>query len=113
MIKIESTESSKLYFKGTTVEIAQVYARIMFTANFDGKSIDINFLAYENELGFANNEQPLNIEGVAGFRQMALTFDLALGTNPETYAAQINQVAHDKLKEFLDGLGYTNTIIGL
>lgn len=113
MIKIESTESSKLYFKGTTVEIEQVYARLIFTANFDGKSIDINFLVYENETGFTNGEQPLNIEGVQGFRQMALTFDLALGTNPETYAEQSIEVAHDKVKSFLDNLGYTNTIIGL
>lgn len=113
MIKIESTPSAKLYYKGTTVEIAEVYARLMFTANFDGKSIDVNFLAYENENGFANNEQHLNVEGIQGYRQMALTFDLSLGTNPETYAAQSNEVAHEKVKDFLDTLGYTSTIIGL
>ena len=105
--------TEKIYFKGTTIELASVVARLEFTAPKDGKTIEVAPYYYADQAAYNNGDDLLSIEGVEGFVVAAKKYDLALGTDPETYAAQTIQTAHDKIKEDLEALGYTVTISGL
>jgi hypothetical protein len=105
--------TEKIYFKGTTVEIASVVARLEFAAPKDGKTIQVAPYWYENETAYNNGEETISIEGVEGFLVSAKYYDLALGTDPETYDPQTIQVAHDKVKADLESLGYTVVISGI
>jgi hypothetical protein len=113
MITITSTQAAKIYFKGTTVEINSVVARLEFYAPKDGKQIQVAPYYYENEDAYTSGNPILSIEGVDGFVTSAKYYELGLGTTPETYSPQTIQVAHDKIKQDLENLGYTVTINGL
>ena len=103
----------KIYFKGTTVELSSVVARLEFAAPKDGKKIQVAPYYYASNEAYENGDETLSIEGVEGFLLRAKYYDLALGTDPETYDAQTIQVAHEKVKEDLESLGYNVVISGL
>ena len=103
----------KIYFKGTTVELSSVVARLEFAAPKDGKQIQVAPYYYADSAAYENGDETLSIEGVEGFLLSAKYYDLALGTDPETYSPQTIQVAHDKVKEDLENLGYNVVISGL
>jgi hypothetical protein len=105
--------TEKIYYKGTTVEVASVVARLEFAAPKDGKRIQVAPYYYADATAYENGEPTLSIEGVDGFLLNAKYYDLALGTDPETYDPQTIQVAHDKVKEDLEALGYTVVISGI
>ena len=113
MITITANGAAKIYFKGTTVEIASVVARLEFYAPKDGKQIQVAPYYYENESAYTNGNPVLSIDGIEGFVISAKYYELALGTTPETYLEQSIQVAHDKIKKDLEGLGYTVVISGI
>jgi hypothetical protein len=113
MITLTTPNSEKIYFKGTTIEIASVVLRLEFSAPMDGKSMTVVATPYEDEAAFdANPNNFLSIDGVEGFA-LAYEFDLSNGDDPETWKAQTITVAHDEMKAFLDGLGYLATISGI
>lgn len=105
--------TEKIYFKGTTVELSSVVARLEFSAPKDGKTIQVAPYYYADSAAYENGDETLSIEGVEGFLLSAKYYDLALGTDPETYDPQTIQVAHDKVKEDLENLGYNVVISGL
>ena len=113
MITITANGASKIYFKGTTVEISSVVARLEFYAPKDGKQIQVAPYYYEDATAYSNGNPTLSIEGIEGFVLAVKYYDLAIGTTPETYLEQSIQAAHDKIKEDLEALGYTVTISGL
>lgn len=105
--------TEKIYFKGTTVEVASVVARLEFAAPKDGKTIQVAPNWYASESDYENGKETIAIEGVEGFLLKAKYYDLSLGTDPETYDPQTIQVAHDKVKADLESLGYTVVISGI
>ena len=105
--------TEKIYFKGTTVELSSVVARLEFAAPKDGKTIQVAPYYYVDNTAYENGDDTLSIEGVEGFLLSAKYYDLALGTDPETYDQQTIQVAHEKVKEDLESLGYTVVISGI
>ena len=113
MITITPTATEKIYVKGTSIELPSVVARLEFYAPKDGKKIQVAPYYYENQAAYDNGNPIISIEGVEGFVLSAKYYDLALGTDPETYEAQTIQVAHDKIKADLEALGYTVVISGL
>lgn len=113
MITVTATQSAKIYVKGTSIEISSVIARLEFLGLRDGKKIVVSPYFYENQAAYNNGNQTLSIDGVDLRTFQSKEFDLALGTNPETYALQTIQVAHDKIKEYLESLGYTVVISGI
>lgn len=111
MITITTPNDEKLFFKGTTIEIASVLCRLEFTAPSNGKTIQVALYPYEDEAAFeADPNNLLSIDGVEGFTLSAKTYDLSNGDDPETWKPQTITVAHDKAKAYLDGLGYLATI---
>lgn len=113
MITVTATESAKLYFKGTQTEINSVVARLEFYAPKDGKTIRVAPYYYESETAYNNGSDLLQITGEDGFVVNAKYYELALGTDPQTYDPQTIQVAHNKIKADLESLGYTVVISGI
>jgi len=113
MITVTANGAAKIYFKGTTVEINSVVARLEFTAPKDGKTIQVAPYYYQDETAYSNGSPILSIEGIEGFVTSAKSYSLALGTDPETYDPQTIQVAHNKIKSDLESLGYTVVISGI
>jgi hypothetical protein len=114
MITLTTPNTEKLFFKGTTIEIASVLLRLEFTAPSNGKTIQVACYAYEDESAFeADPNNFLSIDGVEGFTLAAKTYDLSNGDDPETWKAQTITVAHDEVKAYFDGLGYLATISGI
>jgi hypothetical protein len=111
MITITSTESAKIKFKGTDVEITDVLTRLEFTAPSSGKTIQVALYVYENQAAF--DADPNNGMQVDGFDSKAKYYDLSNGDDPETWKAQTIQVAHDEVKAYLEGLGFTAVISGI
>ena len=46
MITISSTDTAKIYFQGSDVEISSIEARLEFTAPMDGKTIQVALSPY-------------------------------------------------------------------
>lgn len=113
MITITTPNEEKLFFKGTTVEIASVVCRLEFNAPKDGKTIEVALYPYGSEADYENGKDIISIEGVEGFTIAAKHYDLSNGDDPETWKAQTITVAHDEVKAYLDGLGYLATISGI
>ena len=111
MITITSTETAKIYFQGTTVEITDVLTRIEFTAPQGGKTLQASLYVYENQAAY--DADPTNIMKVDGFDSFAKTYDLSNEDDPETWKAQTITVAHDEVKAYLEGLGFTAVISGI
>jgi hypothetical protein len=111
MITITSTETAKIYFQGTNVEITEVIARLEFTAPSIGKTLQSALYVYENQAAF--DLDPNNLMKVDGFQSSAKTYDLSNGDEPETWKAQTIAVAHDEAKAYLEGLGFTAVISGI
>jgi hypothetical protein len=111
MITITSTESAKIYFKGTSIEITDVLARLEFTAPSSGKTLQAALYIYENLAAFKAN--PNNLMKVEGFDSSAKTYDLSNDDDPLTYKEQTISVAHDEVKAYLEGLGFTAVISGI
>jgi hypothetical protein len=108
MITITSTETAKIYFKGTTVEINSVIAFVDMTT-ITGKKIQVPLSVYENQAAF--DADPTNLMNVDGFQSAAKEYDLSNGDG--TWKAQTIQVAHDEAKAYLEGLGFTAVISGI
>lgn len=113
MITVTANGAAKIYFKGTTVEINSVIARIEFFAPKDGKTIQVVPYYYADQVAYDNGNPILAIDGAQGFVLEAKYYNLALGTEPQTYDPQTIQVAHNKIKADLEALGYTVTISGI
>ena len=111
MITITSTETAKVTFKGTSVELTDVLTRLEFTAPKDGKSLQVALYVYE-DLG-AFEADPKNTISVDGFQSSAKWYDLANDVEPVTYKEQTITVAHDEVKAYLEGLGFTAVISGI
>ena len=107
MITITATESAKIYFKGTTVEIPSVIARIGGTISFDGKTLPTVAEIFESVEAYEAN--PSGKMEITGF----VNFDLSNGDEPETWKPQTVQVAHEEFKAYLEGLGFTAVISGI
>ncbi len=108
MITITATESAKIYFKGTTVEIPSVIARIGGTITFDGKTLPTVAEIFESVEAYEAN--PSGKMEVTGFETF-MNFDLSNGD--ETWKPQTVQVAHEEFKAYLEGLGFTAVISGI
>jgi hypothetical protein len=111
MITITSTDTAKIKFKGTNVEITDVLARIEFTAPSSGKTLQAALYVYENLAAF--EADPNSLMKVEGFDSSAKTYDLANDVEPVTYKGQTIAVAHDEVKAYLEGLGFTAVISGI
>jgi len=109
MITITTPNTEKLYFNAEPID--NVVSRLEFYAPKEGKTIQVALYFYENLAAFEAGEQNINIQGVSDFGGSAKYYNLALGTDPETYLEQTIQVAHDKVKVWLDSLGYLATIV--
>jgi hypothetical protein len=105
--------TEKIYFKGTTVELASVVSRLEFSAPKDGKTIQVAPNYYTDNAAYESGDDTISIEGVEGFLLRAKYYDLAKGTDPETYDPQTIQIAHDKVKADLESLGYNVVISGI
>jgi len=112
MITISSTETAKIYFQGSDVEISSIEARLEFTAPMDGKTIQVALSPYSIG-GYIAGDEIIAIKGIPGFTIAAKSYDLSNSDNPETWKAQTITVAHDEVKAYLDGLGYEATISGI
>ena len=111
MITITTTEAAKIYFKGTNVEITDVLTRIEFTAPQGGKTLQAALYVYENQAAY--DADPNKVMSVDGFQSSAKTYDLSNGDDPETWKAQTITIAHDEVKAYLEGLGFTAVISGI
>lgn len=111
MITITSTDTAKITFKGTNVEINNVIARLEFTAPSGGKTLQSALYVYESKAAF--DLDPTNIMKVDGFQSSEKTYDLSNGGDPETWKAQTVAVAHDEAKAYLESLGFTAVISGI
>ena len=109
MITITSTDTAKITFKGTNVEINSVIARLEFTAPSSGKTVHSALYVYENLAAF--DLDPTNLMKVEGFQSGAKTYDLSNGDG--TWKAQTVAVAHDEAKAYLESLGFTAVISGI
>ena len=111
MITVTSTETAKIYFKGTTVEVPSIVARVGGTITFDGKNLPTVLDIYESVESFEENpSNKMNpIEGFETFK----TFDLSNGDDPETFKTQSCDTAHQEYKSYLEGLGFTAVISGI
>ncbi len=109
MIRITSTETAKMYFRGTNIEITEVVSRLAFSGPLNGKSIEVAQQIYPSMEAYENNDQSMVIDGF----ELHKWFDLSLGTNPETYELQTINVAHQKMKEYLEEIGFQAVIFGL
>ena len=109
MITITSTETAKITFEGTNVEINNVIARLEFTAPSGGKTLQAALYVYENLAAF--EADPNNLMKVDGFQSGAKTYDLSNGD--ETWKAQTIAVAHEEAKAYLESLGFTAVISGI
>jgi hypothetical protein len=113
MITISSTDTAKIYFQGSDVEISSIEARLEFTAPMDGKTIQVALSPYSIG-GYVSGDEIISIKGIPGFTLGAVTYDLSNGDeDPETWKPQTVQVAHDEVKAYFDGLGYEATISGI
>jgi len=113
MIKITSTATAKLFIEGSSIELDSCEARTFSFDNLDGKTINAGFACFSPYIEGANQ---IALEGKDGngdfidFYGSLQPFSLALGTNPETYEENNRLVAHQKLKGYLDNLGFTTEI---
>jgi hypothetical protein len=104
MITITSTDAAKIYFKGTTIEVESVVARVGGTITFDGKTLPTVLDIYQSEEVF--NENPANkMNPIEGF-ETSKTFDLSNGDDPETFKEQSATIAHQEYKAYLENLGF-------
>ena len=111
MITITSTPTAKIKFKGTDIDVSSVLARLEFAAPYKGKTIQVALYIYENQSSFESD--PLNIMKVDGFQTSAKYYSLSNENSPETWKAQTIQVAHEEVKSYLEGLGFTAVISGI
>ena len=112
MITISSTETAKIYFQGSDVEISSIEARLEFTAFMDGKTIQVALSPYSIG-GYIAGDEIISIKGIQGFTLGAVTYDLSNGDDPETFKPQTITVAHDEVKAYFEGLGYEAIISGI
>ena len=111
MITVTSTETAKIYFKGTTVEVPSIVARVGGTITFDGKTLPTVLDIYESLEAFEEN--PNNkMNPIDGFKTMK-TFELSNGDDPETFKPQSCETAHQEYKAYLEGLGFNVVISGI
>ena len=108
MITITSTDTAKITFEGTKVEINSVIAFVDMTT-ITGKKIQVPLSVYENLAAF--DLDPTNLMKVEGFQSGAKTYDLSNGDG--TWKAQTVAVAHDEAKAYLESLGFTAVISGI
>jgi hypothetical protein len=116
MITITTPNTEKIYFKGTSIEITNIFCRLQFNALPNGKEMIVNLFVYENEAAYlADSENIIELDGVVGFEAsvQGKTYDLSNGDDPETWKAQTITVAHDQAKAYLDSLNYLATISGI
>ena len=110
MITISSTETAKIYFQGSDVEISSIEARLEFTAPMDGKTIQVALSPYSIG-GYIAGDEIIAIKGIPGFTLGAVTYDLSNGD--ETFKPQTITVAHNEVKAYFEGLGYEAIISGI
>lgn len=110
MIRIKSTTNAEMTITGTSIVVPEVVSRITFSAPPSGTKIEVAQYIYENVNAYENGSEPIQ---VSGFDSFARWYELALGTTPETYAPQTILVAHEKVQEYLEGLGFVAEIFGL
>ena len=105
MIIVSSTESKKIYIKGTTDEVSSVALRLGANLREDGKSMVVNIDKYKDVATYEANEY--DTIPVVGFEDVKV-FDLSNGDG--TYKAQTMDVAHTEYKAYLESLGFTAVI---
>ena len=110
MLRIKSTTNAEMTITGTAIVVPEVVSRISFAAPQSGTTIQVAQSIYESVAVYQNDGHPMN---VSGFESIARYYDLAKGTNPETYDEQTILVAHEKVKAYLEGLGFVVEIFGL
>lgn len=103
MIQITSGTSPKIVYKGTIIKVSPVVARLEVYCPADGKTLRVALTIYKDVASYDDNN-PLSIEGVQISQKI---YPLGLGTDPETYAPQSVDVAHDKVIEYLEDEGFT------
>lgn len=107
MIKI----TSPVTIKGTTIELTDVILRIGYLAPDNGKSIQVYFNIYQSLDTYVNNVN--NKIEINEIECQTRYYSLAKGTDPETYDEQSLSIAHSKVKEYLETLGFTVEIINI
>ena len=113
MITVTSQGAAKLYYKGTSVEISSIVGRLQFSAPENGKILPVMVFYYDSATGYSEGATSLSVSGTIGFIPSQEMFNLALGTNPETYDNQDIIVAHNKIKSALESAGYLVVISGI
>lgn len=109
MLRVQSTADAKMFFRGTTIEVPEVVTRIAFSGASSGKTIEVVQEVYES---FESYQQGMNMMDIQGL-ELSKWFELELATDPITYELQTIQVAHEKMKNHLEGLGFLVVIFGL
>lgn len=99
---ISSTETQKIKYRGTNIEVPSVYTRINYTCPMNGKSIQYSFTPFTSKEYYDLGEPCYLTWSV-----QSSTAILELGEE------QNLQVVHEKAKEFVESLGYLAEIIDI
>lgn len=102
MVRVTGTQNAKITIKGTSIELSTAEIRLEASCPADGKTLSVALYVYE-EGGYAAGKPFIQIEG---FQVSNKNYDLALGTDPETYSPQSVATAHAKVIAYLESLSY-------
>lgn len=95
-VLIKSTDSKKIFVKGTEIELAEVYARLEFTALANGSDVQIKFKIFQNKDTYkSNNRLPTNLPLKEYYAKV----------DTETQSQSID-VIHELTKDYIESLGY-------
>lgn len=94
-ILIKSTENKKILISGTEIELKEVYGRIRFLGDYDGKNIEGEVSTFANQLTFQEGK-PLFTDVPIGNFKVTITED----------ENQSVEIVHKYAKEAYEQMGY-------
>lgn len=99
---ISSTETKKIKYRGTNIDVHSVYARINYSCPINGKSIQYTLVPFTSKDYYTSNDPCyLKWDVEASFIQL------------ETGEQQDIQLVHQKVKSNLESLGYLVEIVDI
>ena len=104
-LEIEKNNNSVLKIAGTTIELNLIYARINFTFDRNGADSYGKLYLYNSKSLFESNPNDLLV-----LDDFSTQHTFTIDTNVEE---QSLETGHQKLKEWLENLGYIVTIVDL
>lgn len=92
---VKSTESKKIIISGTELELPQVYVRIRFAGDYDGRTLDAEMSTFANKQSF--------LEGKVLYTDVPIGNFKAVITEQET---QSIETIHEYAKKTYEEMGY-------